>query len=173
MRISYPKNGWYEKKDYIATASASFRDQNLQKSFRELSRPSSREVFQVLNRSLLSIFCISSWPVFFWRYSTGSSSKGGKGWWWRLTAIHVCCSKQASAQMHHCYVLSEKGWLDTRFFSHWADQWDIQHFWTSKPMFERNVWPAFRKYLEVQDACKRYCVFSKSLDSLAHSFPLV
>ena len=43
----------------------------------------------------------------------------------------LCCSKQESAQsslpMHHRYVLSEKGWLDTRLLQwlDWADQWDI------------------------------------------------
>ena len=30
--------------------------------------------------------------------------------------------------------LSQKGWLDTRFFSDWADQQDIRHFGTSKPI---------------------------------------
>ncbi len=48
IRMRYPENGWYEENDYIATASASFREKNVQKSFRELPRPAPRELFKVL-----------------------------------------------------------------------------------------------------------------------------
>ena len=46
--MRYPENGRYEENDYIAFASASFRQKKTQKAFRGLSRLQSGTIFQVL-----------------------------------------------------------------------------------------------------------------------------
>ena len=46
--MRYPETGWYEEHDYIAFASASFRREKTQKTFRGLPRLQSGTIFQVL-----------------------------------------------------------------------------------------------------------------------------
>ena len=48
VRMRYPETGWYEEHDYIAFASASFRREKTQKTFRGLPRLQSGTIFQVL-----------------------------------------------------------------------------------------------------------------------------
>ena len=58
-----------------------------------------------------------------------------------MPAIHLCCSKRWHLRNLHCQrYFPRKHDLTPVYLGHWLDQSDIQHFWTSKPMLERNFW---------------------------------